>query len=189
MNSGDRHEEHDAPPPAEPDDKDWTWVLDRPCPQCGADVATLSTREVAQLNRDCAAAWAEVLTRGDDVRRRPAPHVWSPLEYGCHVRDVFRLFATRLDLMLREDDPEFANWNPNDTAERDRYDLADPATVAAELVEAANALADRFDGLSTSQLARRGRRSDGAAFTVESFGRYEIHDPVHHLWDVGAALP
>ena len=27
-------------------------------------------------------------------------------------------------------------------------------------------------------------RFDGARFTVESFGRYVLHDPVHHVWDV-----
>ena len=29
-----------------------------------------------------------------------------------------------------------------------------------------------------------GVRSDGVAFTVDTFGRYFIHDPVHHLDDV-----
>jgi len=29
-----------------------------------------------------------------------------------------------------------------------------------------------------------GRRSDGAVFTVASFARYMVHDPVHHLYDV-----
>jgi hypothetical protein len=31
---------------------------------------------------------------------------------------------------------------------------------------------------------RTGTRSDGARSTVESFARYFIHDPVHHLYDV-----
>ena len=30
-----------------------------------------------------------------------------------------------------------------------------------------------------------GSRSDGAHFSVDSFARYLIHDPVHHLHDVG----
>jgi len=34
------------------------------------------------------------------------------------------------------------------------------------------------------QWARSGRRSDGASFTVETFARYFVHDPVHHLYDV-----
>jgi hypothetical protein len=34
------------------------------------------------------------------------------------------------------------------------------------------------------QWQRTGNRSDGKRFTVESFARYMMHDPVHHLWDV-----
>jgi len=141
---------------------------------------------VAAANRDNAASWAVFLAASDatQLRTRPAPDVWSPLEYASHVRDVFRLFAIRLDLMLTEENPLFANWNPNDTAEAERYDLAEPAVVSAELVAAAEALAARFDALTSEQLDRPGRRSDGAEFTVLSFARYEIHDPIHHLWDV-----
>jgi hypothetical protein len=174
----------DLPAPAQADDKDWTWVLERACPDCGADVGRLSILDVAQLNRSNAAAWTEVLADTAAADVRPGPDVWSPLEYAAHVRDVFRLFLTRLELMLDEDDPMFANWNPNETAEAERYDLQDPATVANQLSEAANTLADRFEALTPEQLDRPGRRSDGAAFSVLSFARYEIHDPLHHLWDV-----
>jgi hypothetical protein len=174
----------EPPLPGQTDDKDWTWVLDRPCPDCAADVGALTIGEVAALNRNNAAEWATLLASDTSVTERPNPDVWSPLEYGAHVRDVFRLFLTRLELMLEEDDPMFANWNPNETAEADRYDLQDPASVAAELTEAANRLADRFESLSSEQLERPGRRSDGAEFSVLSFARYEVHDPMHHLWDV-----
>ena len=27
-------------------------------------------------------------------------------------------------------------------------------------------------------------RSNGTVFTVETLGRYHLHDVVHHLWDV-----
>jgi len=176
--------EEQAPPPGQADDKDWTWVLDRPCPDCGADVGALSVTDVAELNRSNAQAWADVLADTDGARLRPAADVWSPLEYAAHVRDVFRLFLERLDLMLNEDNPLFANWNPNVTAEEERYDLQDPTTVAGELRNAAEALAARFESLSPEHLNRPGRRSDGAEFSVLSFARYEIHDPLHHLWDV-----
>ena len=45
-------------------------------------------------------------------------------------------------------------------------------------------IAVRFEGVSAGQWQRTGRRSDGAQFTVETFARYFIHDPVHHLYDV-----
>ena len=32
---------------------------------------------------------------------------------------------------------------------------------------------------------RPGRRSNGSVFTVETLGRYFLHDVLHHLHDVG----
>jgi hypothetical protein len=42
--------------------------------------------------------------------------------------------------------------------------------------------------VAEEQWLRTGTRSDGARFTVESFARYLIHDPVHHLHDVTTDL-
>ena len=66
----------------------------------------------------------------------------------------------------------------------ERYDRQDPHTVRRELATSGDMLADRFDAVSGSEWRRVGFRSDGAQFTVESFGRYLLHDPIHHLWDV-----
>ena len=57
--------------------------------------------------------------------------------------------------------------------------------VSGQLTEAAHRIAARFAGLTGPQWERTGSRSDGARFTVDSFARYLIHDPVHHLDDVG----
>jgi hypothetical protein len=166
----------------EPDTKDWTWVLDRPCPECGF-VATAFDREaVGDLIRDNARAWPTVLARAD-VRDRPGDR-WSPLEYACHVRDVYALYDYRLSLMLEFDKPDYPNWDQDETATVERYNEQDPSVVAAELATAAQALAQRFDAVRGDQWQRTGNRSDGKRFTVESFARYMMHDPVHHLWDV-----
>jgi len=110
--------------------------------------------------------------------------MWSALEYGCHVRDVFRIFNQRLILMLTEDNPRFENWDQNITAIEDRYDEQDPAIVAQELADAGKALAEGFDSVGPDAWSRTGRRSDGAEFTIDSFSRYLLHDPVHHVYDV-----
>ena len=86
--------------------------------------------------------------------------------------------------MLSQDDPLFPNWDQDETAVADRYAEQDPATVARELRESAQAIAGRFAGVTGAQWQRTGNRSDGASFTVETFARYFIHDPVHHLYDV-----
>ena len=167
-----------------PDTKDWTWVLQRPCPECGFDTQSFAVQAVPQMITSNAAAWQQVLTGPGDLRSRPAPGKWAPVEYGCHVRDVFRLYDQRLELMLSQDDPLFPNWDQDETAVADRYAEQDPAEVAAALRRAAFAIAGRFETVTGAQWQRTGSRSDGARFTVETFARYLTHDPVHHLYDV-----
>ncbi len=169
--------------PITPDQKDWTWVLTRPCPECGFDASAFPFEDLPRLLLDTAERWPAVLAR-DDVRARPDDATWSGLEYGAHVRDVYRIFAARLQLMLTEDDPAFENWDQDRTAEEDRYAEQDPAVVAAELTASARLLADGFAAVPTVSLERSGLRSDGSRFTVETLGRYLLHDPVHHLHDV-----
>jgi hypothetical protein len=168
----------------EPDTKDWTWVLERRCPECGFDGRALDIADLAPTIATNADGWVEALAR-PDVARRPAPTVWSPLEYACHVRDVHVLFDQRVHLMLDEDDPVFANWDQDVTAVEQRYDLQDPTVVATELGKAADRVAATYRSVSGAQWDRSGRRSNGSVFTVESLGRYHLHDVVHHLWDVG----
>ena len=127
-----------------PDVKDWTWVLERPCPECGFDAASVPPGTIGALVRANAEAWEQVLARpAGELRRRPARAV------------------------------------------EERYLEQDPAAVSAQLRGAALELAEVFDGLRGDRWQRPGRRSDGARFDVAGFGRYMIHDPVHHLFDVG----
>ncbi len=171
-----------------PDNKNWTWVLEKPCTDCGFDASTFDASGSGIALRDQAARWVAVLGQ-NNVNNRPSPTVWSPVEYACHVRDVFRKFDERLALMLGEIDPTFENWDQDATAIEDRYDVQEASVVSAELREAGLALAERFDSVVGEQWKRRGYRSDGSAFTVESIAQYLMHDPVHHLWDVGAEVP
>mgnify|MGYP003675876969 CR=1 FL=1 len=171
--------------PIVPDTKNWTWVLEKPCTECGFDADGLSFRDVATRLRTNADAWPAVLRRSD-VRERPDEATWSPLEYAAHVRDVFRVFDGRFRLMLDEDDPSFPNWDQDETARDDDYVHQDPETVSAELVEAAGVLVGTLDGVPDSALGRTALRGDGSRFTVETLGLYLLHDPVHHLHDVTA---
>ncbi|MFC5664711.1 DinB family protein [Kitasatospora misakiensis] len=168
-----------------PDTKDWTWVLERPCADCGLDAGVVAREDVAGMIRANAQGWAGVLAGDPEaLRRRPRPEIWSDLEYACHVRDVFRLFGVRLNLMLAQEDPLFPNWDQDETAVAERYGEQLPSVVAVELAEAAEVLAASFEGVAGERWARTGNRTDGARFTVESFARYLIHDTVHHLYDV-----
>ena len=123
-----------------PDNKDWTWVVGRACPECGADVSSILAESVAQEIRDNADAWEEVLWRDPgELRRRPRPDRWSALEYAAHVRDVYVLYRQRLRLMMECDDPLYPNWD-QDAASKS-YRGEDPGHIANGLSAAAEALA------------------------------------------------
>lgn len=176
------------------DDKDWTWVLETPCPACGFEAMAFGREELGAKLRANAAEWRAVLSRGARVATRPPLEsdeggpVWSALEYGCHVRDVYKIFGERVTLMLKKGKKgkaaEFKNWNPNVTAEKENYGAQDPDRVAYELASEAGKTADIFDRVSDDEWQYTGLRSDGSSFTIESIGRYLLHDPVHHLHDV-----
>jgi hypothetical protein len=168
----------------EPDTKDWTWVVEARCDECGTDPAGFAREDVPRLLRETAARWVAFLRDGRATTVRPDESTWAPLEYAVHVRDVVRLYDERLRLMLDTDDPLYPNWDQDVSAVEDRYLEQDPAVVADDLAREAELLARRFEGVTDWE--RPGRRSDGARFTVESFARYFLHDPMHHLHDVGA---
>ncbi|WP_280308747.1 DinB family protein [Nocardia neocaledoniensis] len=169
-----------------PDTKNWTWVLERPCAECGFDAEAIAYSAVPERALDSAARIGAALAR-PDARVRPDETTWSVLEYGAHVRDVCRIFDTRLALMLAGDGvspPAFENWDQDATAVADRYGEQDPATVADELSIAAESVAAAFAAVPSDSLGLRGARSDGSLFTVTSLARYFLHDLVHHVHDV-----
>ena len=163
-----------------PETKDWTWVLSELCPEGGFDTSDPLRGDLSALATTVGDRWVAAVAEVDDLTTRPEPLVWSPLEYACHVRDVFALAVYRCGLMRDEDDPVYA--------ERDE-DATDPTLlsltdVAAAIAANATAFARFLDDLPDDAWDRPGRRSDGAPFTVESFARYVLHDPIHHLTDV-----
>jgi hypothetical protein len=164
-----------------PDDKNWTWVIEARCPECGFDGSAYDARGAGPHLRALTATWEEVLAR-PDVRTRPDDHTWSPLEYACHVRDVFRVYDGRLERMLTEDGPRYANWDQDATAVEERYGEQEPAQVATVVGAGGSRLADRYDTVPADGWSRAGHRSDGANFTIDSFSRYLVHDVFHHLY-------
>ena len=106
------------------------------------------------------------------------------MEYACHVRDTCRIFRERLQLMLTEDDPLFANWDQDATAVEENYFAQQPREVAGQLSNQAEAIAAVFDSVEPDQLSRPGRRSNGSVFTIGTFAVYFLHDVEHHVYDI-----
>ena len=70
---------HDGVMTIVPDTKDWTWVLERACPECGFDASQFAAVDVPDRIRADLPAWAVRLAERD-ARTRPDASTWSPLE-------------------------------------------------------------------------------------------------------------
>ena len=165
------------------DTKDWTWVLERPCDECGFDAAGFDRHAIPRAFRKNAQVWFALLA-DPAAAERTRPDRWSTLEYACHVHDVHQIYHDRVSQMLTEDDPLFENWDQDEAAEEGRYADQLPSIVGPTLVAAAYAMSDLYASVPPLSWHRRGRRSDGHVFTIETLARYQLHDVVHHLHDV-----
>jgi S-DNA-T family DNA segregation ATPase FtsK/SpoIIIE len=130
---------------------------------------------------------------GDRLRTRPAPEVWSPLEYACHVRDVLLVQRERVLLAQVEDQPEFVPMRRDERAVGARYNEQDPVTVLAAIPTAADDLAATLDGLDATGWARSGIYTypERAVRSIEWIGRHTLHELRHHQGDIerGGARP
>jgi DinB superfamily len=172
-----------------PEDKDWTWTISGACPDCGYNGPEFRPQNTSIAVRALARDLPVALSAHASPSSRPNDTTWAPVEYACHVRDVFRLYEYRLGLMLDQDAPTFPNWDQDETAIADRYLEQDPVVVRAELAEAGESLAAAFDRVSAEDWQRTGHRSDNKHFTVETFAVYMVHDPAHHYWDITGHQP
>lgn len=167
------------------DQKDWTWLLERSCPDCGFTASSATPATAATMLPALLPRWRSALERAT-VEERPEPGVWSVLEYSAHVRDVFEVFTARLELMLSEDNPTFPNWDQDQAALDGNYSGLDPELVAHDLVQNGLDAAAAFGAVADEDWNRRGLRGNGAAFTVKTMTGYFLHDVVHHLHDINA---
>ena len=56
-----------------PDDKDWTWVLDRRCDACGFEAGAVPREELAERFFVAVEEWVQILRSNPAVETRPAP--------------------------------------------------------------------------------------------------------------------
>jgi hypothetical protein len=117
------------------------------CDECGYDYDALTRPEIAPALRTDTSALRRTFERVPEgrVRTRPAPDVWSPLEYACHVRDVLEVQRERLLLVRSEENPRFVPMGREERVVDRRYNEQDTAVVAEELGAAAEALAATLD--------------------------------------------
>jgi hypothetical protein len=161
------------------------------CTECGFAYADVTADTLPGRLANFGPRYTTTLTAAPEPRRRPAPEVWSPLEYTCHVRDVLDVQRDRLQLALRVEAPEFPPMGRDELAVTSAYHRQDPDEVLRQLTAAALALAAAFGGLRGAGWNRvgvypwPGRRTR----TMLWLGQHTVHEGEHHLRDIGGSGP
>jgi DinB superfamily len=163
------------------------------CPQCGLHPGAMERDRLGEALLAAAAAWRYFLTTADDayLRKVPGPGIFSPIQYGAHVRDIQRVYGDRILLMLQEESPVFPQFNP-DEGEWGAFNLLAPEELADGIDAQANRLAGILDGLQPEDWSRtmiRDGGSDGVyEFTIAGLASYAVHESQHHLQDANGTL-
>jgi hypothetical protein len=140
-----------------------------------------------------AANWRTFLISADDdyLRTVPGPGIFSPLQYGAHVRDIQQVYGDRILLMLQEDSPVFPQLNP-DEGEWDRYNRLEAGALAEDIDAQARRLAGILATLEPEDWSRTMIRDGGGdgvfEFTVVGLANYAVHESHHHLLDANGTL-
>ncbi|MEU9605976.1 hypothetical protein [Streptomyces sp. NPDC048057] len=158
------------------------------CNRCDFGTRPFDRSAAGELLREYAARWQRVLVDPGTTGRRVGVPAWSPLEHGCHVRDMCLLFHQRLDATLGAAGASLGALTIPDGAQGfdvpALYRDEDPRRVCEELGRAAEALARRFDGLGGEDWERRDPRFPEDCLTVDFFTRHFFHDVAHDLGEV-----
>jgi hypothetical protein len=162
------------------------------CAECGFVFDDLPVDQIAGALRALPARYRLQQADVDQavLRRRPAPGVWSVLEYTCHVRDVLLVQRDRVLLALVETRPSFPRMYRDERVGLARYDAHAPEEVAHQLGVAAELCATVFEELTGEQQTRPLIYNFPAPMErdVAWLGRNTVHEGEHHLGDVRQVL-
>ena len=156
------------------------------CAACGFDGATYDEATLLAALRTLGPTWRSLLDRsGPELRIRPAPDVWSAIEYAAHSRDVTALHEFGVEQALTADEPAFPAIDGDDLIESAAatYGDEDPVDVVAALDVAANRMAQLAE-LAGSGAWSRGLTIGDSRMDVRRLLEHALHDSLHHVDDV-----
>ena len=164
--------------------------MDR-CDECGF-VYDLTRAPAAAASIVVGVADAATLLNDSraDLRTRREPTLWSPLEYGCHLRDVLLVQRERVLTARRRDVPALEPMGRDERVDHDGYADQAQADVARQLTDAAKMFGNVLDRLSADDWDRRvlysyPQRSERSLRWVAV---HTLHEVNHHLLDIRRQL-
>jgi len=162
-------------------------VTPETCAACGFDAGAWTPHAAATLLDALGLWWRLALADlpADTVNRRPAPDVWSALEYGQHSALVTAVLRFAIEQIL-DDETRLPPAPEGDGSAGAPVQLAVDAVVA-DLDREGRALAAvtrRFDPEGWTRVGYSGERPIQAGAAL----RHAVHDASHHLMDVSRGL-
>ncbi|HVE91434.1 MAG TPA: 2'-5' RNA ligase family protein [Actinomycetota bacterium] len=155
------------------------------CPECGFDWATPEDALASRLDTITAGFDRAIsLVPEHELRERPQPNVWSPLEYAGHARDVLAWFEHRVRRVLDEDRPQLTSVGWSRATDERQYHLEAANQILAGLASAASSLRNLLGSLTSDQWQRVGVGTEGHDRDVVMLARRAVHEAQHHLHDV-----
>jgi hypothetical protein len=162
------------------------------CLECRFVYESVGLDEIPVVLRDLGSRFSNRVGDVDDaiLGRRLDPPAWSPLEYLCHVRDLFLIQRDRAVLALIEDGPSFPRMYRDERADLAHYGWESPGHVVQQLQVAADLVALVFSGRSSGEWRRRliYNYPEPVQRDLAWLGRHTIHEGEHHLFDVDRIL-
>lgn len=131
-----------------------------------------------------------VVLAAEDPRPRRSPQTWSPLEYGCHLRDVLLVQRERVLAARRTDRPSFDPMGRDERVEHDGYIEQDPDDVVRQLTDAAHLFANVLSRLGPNDWDCTVMYSYPAPLerSLRWVAVHTVHEVRHHLLDVRRQL-
>ena len=159
------------------------------CSACGFDGALYDDDSLVDALRALGPQWAALIAgAGSALRERPAPEVWSAIEYAAHSRDITALHGFGVEQALTLDEPAFPPIADDlvESAETE-YGDTDPVQVVDDIGRETLRLADLAEDAGPTAWSRGLTIGDDRS-EVRWLLEHALHDSRHHLDDVERGL-
>lgn len=156
------------------------------CAECGFGYDLAAAEDAAEAIAAGVGEIASLLTAGGDVRTRREPEVWSPLEYGCHVRDVLLVQRERVLAARRVEGYVCTPMGREERVKHDGYAEQNPVDVARQLTDAALLLGNTLRRLSADAWERVVIYSypEPTERPLRWVAVHTVHEVQHHTMDI-----
>ena len=161
------------------------------CDECGFERRLETAEAVApEIIEGVAGIAVVVRDAGPAVHGRRLVDAWSPLEYTCHLRDVFLVQRERLLAARRTERPTFEPMGRDERVEHDGYAQQDPEDVVRQLTDAAAMFANDLDRLSPSEWDRTVIYNYPKTWerSLRWVAVHTLHEVRHHSRDIEGQL-